>query len=605
MTESKGGLAAVVPTPAPVESTLPPLHPVPVASPPPAELTVRALVAGALIGSVLAITNLYLALKMGMWESGCGLASLLAFGGLSVAARRGSPLSPLETNLSMTAAVSMGAVPATAGLLGAVPALMMLDPSWRPSGWALALWGVGLGTLGVLFAFALRRRLLEEEALPFATGTATAELISTLHSTGSAYAARARGLWLSGLASGVFTWLRDARQLVPGASLLPSSLRIGGMEASALQLGIGWSPMLLGVGMLAGPQVGLSFLLGSLVAWVGLAPRVMTELLPAGSKMDDLLGWLLWPGLGLMVGASVTSLASQVRALPAVLKDLRGLGRQGQGWEATVGRWVARAVPPAVLLTGVMGWVLFEMGPFHFLAALVLAFPLCAVCARATGQTDIAPMSPVGQLAQVGFSLASSGRPGLSLAAGAVVSGAASHTSGSLWTLQAGRLLGASASRQLFVQLPGLLLGAAVSIPAFFLLVSAHPLGKDELPAPAAATFLGVARLASENLSLLPKLSTLAMGVGFALGVVLSVGARGRLAHLLPSATAMGFGFFVPAYFAVTICLGSLLGAAVGRLRPSATQTVQAVGAGAVVIESLMGVLIAALRSLGLLTPPG
>ncbi len=605
MTESKGGLAAVIPARAPDESTRPPLHPVPEASLPPAELTVRALVAGALIGSVLAITNLYLALKMGMWESGCGLASLLAFGGLSVVARRREPLSPLETNLSMTAAVSMGAMPASAGLLGAVPALMLMDPSWRPSGWAVALWGVGLGTLGVLFAFSLRRRLLEEEALPFATGTATAELISTLHSTGSAYVARARGLWLSGLASGVFAWLRDARHLVPSASLLPSSLRVGGMGADVLQLGMGWNPMLLGIGMLAGPQVGLSILLGSLVAWAGLAPWLMNEVLEKGSTLEDVSNWLLWPGLGLMVGASFTSLASQVRALPAVWRDLRSLGRQGEGWEATAGLWVAKAVPPVILLTGVMAWLLFQMGPLQFLLALALAFPLCAVCARATGQTDIAPMSPVGQLAQVGFALGSSGRPGLNLAAGAVVSGAASHTSGSLWTLQAGRLLGASAPRQLLVQLPGLLLGAAVSVPAFFLLVSTHTLGKDSLPAPAAKTFMAVARLASENLSLMPKLSTLAMGVAFALGVVLSAAARGKLAHLLPSAAAMGIGFFVPAYFAVTICLGALLAWAVGRLRPSASQTVHAVGAGAIVAESLMGVLIAALVSLGLLTPPG
>jgi uncharacterized oligopeptide transporter (OPT) family protein len=479
---------------------------------------------------------------------------------------------------------------------------MLMDPSWRPSGWAVALWGVGLGTLGVLFAFSLRRRLLEEEALPFATGAATAELISTLHSTGSAYAARARGLWMSGLVSGVLAWLRDARGLVPAASMLPGSLRVGGVGADSLLLGVGWNPMLLGVGMLVGPHVGLSILLGSLVAWTGLAPWLVRERM-AAAEYGPLSAWLLWPGLGLMVGAAATSLASQVRALPAVLADLRGLGRRGEGWEATAGQWVSRMVLPALLLTGAMGWFAFQLNPLHFLLALVLAFPLCAVCARATGQTDIAPISPVGQLAQLGFGLVTPGQAGLNVAAGAVVSGAAAHTSGSLWSLQAGRLLGANASRQLLVQLSGLLLGAAVSVPTYFLLVSAYELRSEELPAPTGQQFKAVAELCSKGLEGMPPASTLALGLAFALGVALSAAARGRLAYLLPSAAAMGIGFFVPAYFAVTLCLGSLLAAGVSRLRPSATQTVQSAGAGAIVAESLMGVLIAALLSLGLMRP--
>ena len=67
----------------------------------------------------------------------------------------------------------------------------------------------------------------------------------------------------------------------------------------------------------------------------------------------------------------------------------------------------------------------------------------------------------------------------------------------------------------------------------------------------------------------------------------------------------MGIGFVVPAYYAVTLCLGSLLAALVARLRPSSSQTVQSAGAGAIVGESLMGVLIAALLALGLMRPPG
>nr|QKW93845.1 peptide transporter [Vitiosangium cumulatum] len=603
MSDRPSGGAAAAPELAPDGAPPPPLHAVAAVPPSPVELSVRALVAGGLIGSVLAVTNVYMGLKTGFWESGCLLSALLTFGGLSALARRGAPLSPLETNLSQTAAVSVGAVPASAGLLGAVPALALMGS--QPPAWAVALWGVGLGALGVLFAFSLRRRLLEEEALLFPTGAATAQLISTLHSTGSAYAARARGLWASGFVSVVLTWLRDARGLVPPATMLPATVRVGGLGADSLLLGIGWNPLMLGIGVLMGPQAGLSMLLGSMVAWVGLAPWLVRTGLVPGADFPALLGWLLWPGVGLMVGAAATSLASQARALPAVVGDLRGLGAHGGGWESTAGRWVARAVLPVILLTLGVAWFAFHLSPLHFLLALVLAFPLCAVCARATGQTDIAPISTVGQLAQVGFGMVAPEQPGLNVGAGAVVSGAASHTSASLWSLQSGRLLGASASRQLLVQLSGLLLGAAVAVPTYSLLVSVYGLGSQALPTPTGLQFKAVAEVTSHGLGGMPPSSTLATGLAFALGVLLSVGSRGRLARLLPSAAAMGMGFVVPAYYAVTLCLGSLLAVLVSRLRPSSTQTLQSAGAGAIVAESLMGVLIAALLSFGLIQPPG
>lgn len=591
---------AGAPAPSPV-SPLPPLQALPgVRSP--AELSARSLMVGLLCGSVLAVTNTYMGLKTGLWESGCVLSSLLAFGGLSVLARGRAPPSPLETNLSQTTAVSVGAMPASAGLLGAVPALT----AWSgvaPSGWAVALWGMGLGMMGVLFAFLLRRRLLEEEALAFPTGAATAELISTLHAKGGAYASRAWALAASALGSGGVTWLREAQGLVPAASLLPASVRVGGLGADTLLLGVGWSPMMLGIGLLAGPQAGLGMLLGSLVAWLGVVPWLVRTGLVSGTDFLSLTAWLLWPGVGLMVGASFTSFISSGRALGAAMRDLRRLGAGGEGWEARVSRWVTWALLPVLLLTLAMGWVVFHLEPWRFLGVMVIAFPLCAVCARTTGQMDVAPISPVGQIAQVGFGSVVPHQMGLNIAAGALVSGAASHTSSSMWSLQAGRLLGARASRQLLVQLTGLLLGAAVAVPTYSLLMSVHGLGSQALPMPTAQQFRAVAQLASQGLEGLPPSAAMATAMGCAVGVLLSVLSRGRWERWLPSAAAMGIGFILPTYYAVTLCLGSLLALVVGRVRPSATQTLQAAGAGAIVSESLLGVLIPLLSFAGLLPP--
>ncbi|WNG14261.1 OPT/YSL family transporter [Cystobacter fuscus] len=569
----------------------------------PVEWTPRAWLVGSGIGAMLAVTNVYMGLKTGFWESGCLMSALLAFGGLSLLSRRGAPLSPLETNLAQTTAVSVGATPASAGLIGAVPALALLGT--QPPGWAVAAWGVGLGALGVLFAYLSRRRLLEEEALPFPTGVATSQLISTLHSTGSAYAARARGLWVSGVVSAALTWLRDARGVIPGASLLPASVRLGGVGADSLMLGVGWMPMLLGIGVLAGPHAGLSLLLGSALAWGGVAPWLVHSGM-AAAEYGELSSWLLWPGVGLMVGASATSLLSQLRALPAMVGDVRALGAHREGWESAVGRGVGRAVLPVILLCLLAGTWAFGLGPLELLLALGVTFPLCAVCARATGQSDIAPISHVGQLTQVGFGVVAPGREGLNIAAGTVVSGAASHTSASLWSLQAGRLLGASASRQFLAQLSGLLWGVAVAVPTYFVLVSVYGLESNVLPVPTARQFKAVAQLTSQGLAGLPPGSALAMGGAFVVGGLLSVaGSRERWARVLPSAAAMAIGLFVPAYYAVTICLGSLLVSAVGRLRPSALQPVQAMGTGAILGETLLGVLVAVLIASGLIPPPG
>ncbi|WP_228557427.1 OPT/YSL family transporter, partial [Myxococcus sp. AB025B] len=153
-------------------------------APPPAapspearEWTPRAVGMGLLVGSLLAVTNVSMGLKLGWWESGSVMAAVLGFGGLSaVSRRRGAPYTTLENNLTQVSAVAVGAMPAAAGLLGPLPALMLLG--LEVPGVAVAAWSVALGVLGVLAAHLLRRRLMEEEALAFPTGIATAELIT-------------------------------------------------------------------------------------------------------------------------------------------------------------------------------------------------------------------------------------------------------------------------------------------------------------------------------------------------------------------------------------------------------------------------------------------
>lgn len=568
----------------------------------PRELTARALATGCLIGSVLTVSNLYMGLKTGLWESGSLMAAVLGFSGLAAMGRRwGRAPGPLETNLTQSTASATGAIPAAAGLLGTVPALTLMSTS--VPAWAVGLWGAALGVLGVMASHLLRRRLIVDEALAFPTGAATAEVIAAMHKEEAAQPpGRAKALLGAGLFSMALTWARDVLQWVPGVTALPG--RLAGLPPVSFTWGFGWTPLALGIGMLAGLPMGLSMLLGAVLAWGVLgswvvdAGVVSAELVVKKGGYEALSGWLVWPGVGLMVGGALVSLAAQARSLLGAVRDLRAAGSGAGG----ASRWQLGAVLGAGAVVLALGVGVFGLSVLQTGVMLALVVPLCAVCARGAGQMDVAPIGPMGQAAQLVSGTLFPGPGAVNVAAGGVVAGAVAHTGVSLWSLKAGHLLGASPQRQLLAQLVGVFVGSAVAVPAYLVLVQAHGLASEALPVPTALLFRSLAELATRGFSGLPPYALPAAGGGFGLGVVLALASRGRLERWLPSPVAMGIGFILPAYVAVTIAVGGLVATVARRVRPQWTeQYLPAVGAGTITGESLMGLAIAALTWFGVL----
>src|SRR5262249_34677549 len=114
----------------------------------------------------------------------------------------------------------------------------------------------------------------------------------------------------------------------------------------------------------------------------------------------------------------------------------------------------------------VVAKIVFGVGPGVSLIVVALAFVLMNVSSRATGETDLGPVGPMGLLTLGAFT-----RTGTvsAMMIGSVSCGSASQACQTLWAFRAGHRLGASPRAQVAAQLLGAVVGAAIVVPVYFL----------------------------------------------------------------------------------------------------------------------------------------
>ena len=182
-----------------------------------------------------------------------------------------------------------------------------------------------------------------------------------------------------------------------------------------------------------------------------------------------------------------------------------------------------------------------------------------------------------------------------------VAGGAAGQTADLLNDFKCGMHVGASPARQVVAQCFGIATGSVVGSLVYLALIPdpQSMLLTTQWPAPAVATWKAVAEVLVTGLDSVPGAALwaalLAAVMGCALGVLDAVLPR-RMLRLVPSASALGLAFVIPASTSLGLFYGALLAFLLSRLFPrwSATYLVAA-AAGLVAGESLMGVCLAAL----------
>lgn len=138
-----------------------------------AELTIKALILGAILSMILAAANAYIGLLVGLTVSASIPAAAVSMGLLRFFRRS----TILENNMVQTAASAGESL--VAGIIFTIPALVMMS-AWGgyEYGPMVAIAIIG-GILGVAFTVPLRRALIVEARLKFPEGVATAEVLKT------------------------------------------------------------------------------------------------------------------------------------------------------------------------------------------------------------------------------------------------------------------------------------------------------------------------------------------------------------------------------------------------------------------------------------------
>jgi uncharacterized oligopeptide transporter (OPT) family protein len=172
-----------------------------------------------------------------------------------------------------------------------------------------------------------------------------------------------------------------------------------------------------------------------------------------------------------------------------------------------------------------------------------------------------------------------------------------------LWALRAGHPLGASPRAQLRAQLLGVLIGAIVTVPVYFVVASSYGIGNEKMPAVGGLSWKATAE-AMHGLSALPRLGGTALLISLAIGCALTLLGRARVGRFVPSAAAIGVGFMLPFSAALAVFVGALVAVGAMKLlrgRGLDDTSLMALASGGIAGESVIGVIIAALQTIGLL----
>ncbi|MDI9818155.1 MULTISPECIES: OPT family oligopeptide transporter [unclassified Legionella] len=566
-----------------------------------AELTFRSVVLAIILTVMLALSNAYLALKLGILTSASIPAAIISMGIL----RLFKDATILENNAVQTAASAGEAV--AGGIVYTIPALIVIH-YWNGfdyiTNFFIAATG---GILGVLFSIPLRRVLVNEPVLKFPEGRAIAEVLkSSSGKTG------VRDIFLGGLVGGVLELLQT------GFKIIANSWSYWFVaKRSLFGFGAGFSATMIGAGYLVGHAMAFSIFLGAVISWL-IAMPVLSQFYTqfTGQYSADQAAIFLWNtemrylGIGAMLFAGTWTFLKLIKPL---IRSIRVSFRAfiTKNHPETALLRTDKDIPMPFILIGIfiVAAILFLFFQFVFpldevglggdfsptfvfgavLYVLIVGFLFSVITGYFSGMVGVtaSPGSSIviagmlfaawllliviNQILPLPFSQAQiRAAEAITIIIGSVVTGIAAIANDNTQDLKVGQLVGATPWKQQIMLLLGVVVSALVIPPVMQILFEVYGIagvmphaGMDasqSLPAPTAALMAAITEAVFRNT--LPWVMML-IGAGI-IFLIIAVNFLLKLERYIKiSILGVAIGMYLPLASSVPLFLGGMISMAV------------------------------------------
>jgi len=590
-----------------------------IARPRGSELTWQAAFAAVIVAAIMGASYPYMVLKLGFGPNVSIVAAFFGFVILSVIS--GKRYDRWQNNIVQTAGTSAAQ---TAFMCGVLAAFDMLRASkvvhftLDPTPLQTFVWLSCASLLGVLLAAPMRRHFIVDEKLPFPDGMAAAETLMVLDpprglgKTDLAWiqARRAAMLLFAGLAVSALVFvLRDGNRLfhvLPGG-WDPGAMTLGAAGAmfvvAKMGVGVDFSLLSIGTGMIVGLRVNGWMLLGGVIAWI-VCPLLLVQhhILPNNPTRTQVLYWVMWPGIAMVMAGGLAALAFRWRMLAEAFRGLRAAGSSGNEFPLN---WVIVGSAVLTVALCVIQKLFFGLPVWMTLVAVVFSVPLMLVGLRALGETNWGPIGALSNLMQGLFAVIAPGNVVANMMGNANTGTIAVTSEGLIQDYKAGHMIGSTPRVMTYAQLIGAPIGAAALALAYPALVKTYGLIGEhaQLAAPGARRTAGFAELLAGGID---KLAPTALWAGLAaaiLGVLFAwLELNPRLRKWTPSATGLSLGMLLPFSTLATLFIGGVAQAIWQWRSPASFKTYMIpLASGLIAGEAMAAVVVSGLYGTGLL----